>query len=78
MFPLSFGGVVHVFRACLRCQSKAAETTATNYRFSEIMEHERATSAPLPAWARTAPWWAKWWAGCGDIPGVLVTELSLG
>jgi hypothetical protein len=62
MFPLSFGGVVHVFRACLRCQSKAAETTATNYRFSEMMEHERATSAPLPAWARTAPWWAKWWA----------------
>jgi hypothetical protein len=65
LLPLRYGGVLLVFECCGACHRVARETAETNYKIGVMEAHQRAAAAPLPVWARRAPWWLRVRAAIG-------------
>ena len=59
LMPLQRGQFLLLWRVCRACESTARQTAETDYKMGVIEAHERAATAPLPAWARRAPWWLR-------------------
>jgi hypothetical protein len=59
MMTLTYGAFVLVVRCCEECNLAARENAEVGYKLSLMEAHERLVEIPLPAWARTAPWWMR-------------------
>lgn len=59
MMTLSYGAFILVFRCCEECDLVAREYAEVGYKLGIIEANERLAEMPLPAWARTAPWWMR-------------------
>jgi hypothetical protein len=69
MMTWTYGAFLLVFRCCEECNLLARENAEVGYKLGLMEANERLAEIPLPAWARTAPRWARFRAWLRRLAG---------
>jgi hypothetical protein len=61
-WPWLCGKFLLLFTVCPACRDRARQIAEDGRELAEMAAYERLPELPNPPWARTAPWWRRWWA----------------